>query len=137
MEKQNLMPLKIPQGWAITYNKLMDVMPIKGKEEEIDNWEYFTEDLLQIVKLSIKNGKYFIPNQHFLIDLGWYPDSLINGEYKLVLVWLNLEAENKWEEIANFSSQDRFAIRDKLESWLASDIFNEMNNREEMIKRML
>ncbi|MNC33862.1 hypothetical protein D3C75_822720 [compost metagenome] len=112
----SLMRLKVPGGFAVTYNKFHDVDPITDEttEDLLSNWGYFTEDILQISKLSVKNGKFIIPERHFIIDLGWYPDGSPNGEYRLVLVDYNKE----WNEIKELSSRSRYEIRDTLEIWL-------------------
>lgn len=116
----NLMQLKIPAGYAVTYNKFYDVDPILSADSDyfIENWGFFTEDLLQIVKMNIKNGKWFIPQREdtILFDLGWYPDSDINGHYRLELV------DGDWNEIKSISSKDRFVIKETLEEWLEEQL---------------
>ncbi|EPY06219.1 hypothetical protein PAALTS15_15906 [Paenibacillus alvei TS-15] len=112
----NLMQLKVPAGYAVTYNKFYDIDPIlsEGNDYLIENWGFFTEDLLQIVKLKINNGKWYIPENEdaLLFDLGWYPDSDINGHYHLQLV------DGKWNQIKSISSKDRFLIKVALEEWM-------------------
>lgn len=118
----SLMRIKIPAGYAITYNKFHDVEPIQAEEEDdlLSNWEYFTEDIMQIQKLENVNGRYVIPESNArIIDLGWYPDSSINGEYRLVL------ADEFWNELKTKRSKDRFDIRDTIEVWL-----RELNNNQ-------
>lgn len=114
--KLNLMQLKIPAGYAVTYNKFYDVDPVLSADSNyfIENWGFFTEDLLQIVKMKINNGKWFIPEREdtILFDLGWYPDSDINGHYRLELV------DGEWNEIKSISTKDRFVIKETLEEWL-------------------
>ena len=112
----DLIPLKIPAGYAITYNKFYDVEPIRSKDEDdfIKNWGYFTEDLLQIVKMKIQKGNWYVPEREdkLLFDLGWYPDSDINGQYVLQLV------DGNWNEIKSISSTNRFIIKETLEAWM-------------------
>lgn len=116
MRKLDLIPLKIPAGYAITYNKFYDVEPIRSKDEDdfIKNWGYFTEDLLQIVKMKIQKGNWYVPEREdkLLFDLGWYPDSDINGQYVLQLV------DGNWNEIKSISSTNRFIIKETLEAWM-------------------
>ncbi|WP_272039132.1 hypothetical protein [Paenibacillus sp. JJ-100] len=116
MRKLELIPLKIPAGYAITYNKFYDVEPIRNKDEDdfIENWGYFTEDLLQIVKMKIQKGNWYVPEREdkLLFDLGWYPDSDINGQYVLQLV------DENWYEIKSISSRDRLIIKETLEAWM-------------------
>jgi len=122
----SLMRIKIPAGYAITYNKFHDVDPIQAEEEDdlLSNWEYFTEDIMQIQKLENVNGRYVIPERNTsIIDLGWYPDSSINGEYKLVMV--HVDVDEYWNELKTKRSKDRFEIRDTIEIWL-----RELNNNQ-------
>ncbi|GIP17523.1 hypothetical protein J40TS1_31650 [Paenibacillus montaniterrae] len=115
----NLIQLKIPAGYAITYNKFYDVDLNLSEDSDyfIENWGFFTEDLLQITKLKIKKGKWYIPERKdtMLFDLGWYPDSNINGHYCLRLV------DGNWNEIKSISSKDRFLIKDTLEQWMEEE----------------
>ncbi len=115
----SLMPLKIPAGYAITYNKFYDVEPILSEDSDyfIKNGYFFTEDLLQITKLKIKKGNWHIPEREdtILFDLGWYPDSDINGHYCLQLV------DGNWNEIKSISSKDRFFIKETLEQWMEEE----------------
>ncbi len=115
-----LMPLRIPNHWAVTHNQFYDVDPIvdeNSDSEFLKNTDYFTQDLLQIVKTDIHNGHSVINKGHILIDLGYYPDGYINGEYKLELVKPKGD-ELDWENTEVFRSKDRFEIVAKLELWL-------------------
>ena len=71
MKSFGLQPLRIPAGWFISYNMFSEYDP------DTDGEEYcfeLCEDLLQL------------KNKNLLIDLGWYPEGDINGNYKLYLV---------------------------------------------------
>lgn len=110
-----LMQLRIPTGYAVTYNKFYDVDPISQADSDfIENWECFTEDLLQIVKIGIKNGAWYVPDREkrLLFDLGWYPDSSIDGQYTLEVV------DGEWNVFKSISTKDRKVIKEKLEEWL-------------------
>ncbi|WP_052350375.1 hypothetical protein [Paenibacillus gorillae] len=120
------MRLKIPAGYAITYNKFHDVDPIpeEGDEDFLSNWFYFTEDILQISKLANVNGWHVIPeNNTYLIDLGWYPDGSQNGEYRLEQI--QVDEEGCGDRLKIKRSKDRFEIRDTIELWL-----RELNNNQ-------
>lgn len=120
------MRLKIPAGYAISYNKFHDVVPIRAEEEDdfLNNWYYFTEDIMQISKLENVDGRYVIPeSNNYIIDLGWYPDSSFNGQYKLVLV--HVDEDESWNKLKTKHSKDRFEIRDTIENWL-----RELNNNQ-------
>ncbi|WP_235828143.1 hypothetical protein [Brevibacillus migulae] len=115
------MPLKIPAGFAVTYNNFYDVLPEMPEDPDDDiikNWSFFTEDLLQIVMMDLKKGSYSIPDEHLLIDLGWYPDSDPKGEYYLQLV--KVKRDRSWEEIKDLSSADRYLIKRTIEEWMKS-----------------
>ncbi len=59
MELNRLMPLKITQGWAITYNQFFDEEPKLDEDgTSIINWECYKEDLFQACKLVLADGKY-------------------------------------------------------------------------------
>lgn len=51
-----------------------------------------------------------------LIDLGWYPDSLMSGNYRLVLV--SVDTNYNWNVLKKKESANRFEIRDAIEEWL-------------------
>ena len=108
------MPLKIPGGWAVTYNHFLDKVP--STQEEMDLTLSFTEDILQIFQLSPQDGTYCISKNCLLIDLGWSPEWNINGTYRLTLV---LKSERSvWEEITVIRSSDGMLIRETIERWL-------------------
>ncbi|MGG3280147.1 hypothetical protein [Paenibacillus solani] len=109
------MPLKIPAGYAITYNNFHNIDPIidEVNKKRISNSFYFTEDILQIHKMVVVNGNWVVPEEgKIIIDLGWYPECTSNGKYKLVVV------DEQWNEIKSMRSKDRLKIRDTLEKWL-------------------
>lgn len=116
-----LIPLKIPMGFAVCYNKFHDIEPEPSMEEDefMGNWGYFTEDILQIVKMELKEGSWYIPLiNNYVIDSGWYPDGKINGQYKLVLAKVN--EDYSWDILREKVSRDRFEIRDAIEEWMQS-----------------
>lgn len=95
--------------------------PISQKGEIIlDNWGYFTEDILQISKMDLENGRWYIPEKCLIIDLGWYPDSDSYGEYSLKLVIVR--EDHSWDIIKVNETRDRFEIRDTIEEWLHEHI---------------
>lgn len=76
----NLQTLRIPPEWTIKHNTFTEAEPDLFNEEESNYCWEFTEDLLQ---LQIEN---------LTLDLGWYPEAKVEGEYKLVLI-----KESDWE----------------------------------------
>ncbi|SHK35829.1 hypothetical protein SAMN02745163_03668 [Clostridium cavendishii DSM 21758] len=114
-----LMALKIPTGYAICHNNFYDVEPEISDDgtDIIDNWGCFTEDILQINKMILKNGQWCCDyTTCIVIDLGWYPDGDINGEYGLVLAKVN--KDHSWDIIKKAHSKNRFEIRDIIEEWM-------------------
>ncbi|MFC5530173.1 hypothetical protein [Cohnella yongneupensis] len=111
----SIMPLRIPAGYAITYNKFYDIDPIidERDKDRLSNSYYFTEDILQIHTMVVIDGNWVVPEKEkFIIDLGWYPECTSDGDYKLVVV------DDHWNEIRSLRSRDRLKIKDTLETWL-------------------
>lgn len=120
-----LLLLKIPTGFAVCYNKFHDIEPITSKDsdETLENWGYFTEDILQIVKMELRDGNWFVPNiRNIVIDLGWYPDGNANGQYRLVVA--KVQEDYSWDILKEKVSRNRFEIRDTLEDWMQSILNN-------------
>jgi hypothetical protein len=68
-------PLRIPGGWSVDHNELMQLEPSQlGVEDPL--WCFLTEDLLQL--REVRRG--------WLLDVGWYPDSRPEGAFRAVLI---------------------------------------------------
>jgi hypothetical protein len=97
----NLIPLKVPSGWAVLYNQCFnneDMIVLKGK---IQNDISFKEDILSIAQVEYIDSEYRILNSGYWVDLGWYPDRDPSGQYRLVLFrdnWNNLLIEYRTKE---------------------------------------
>lgn len=116
----DLLRLQIPRGWAVMDNNLYDTDPTlsNGSDTFIENWfEGFIEDVLWIQECQVTNdGKHEIPQSNFFtIDIGWYPDSNINGSYVAKLAWCSAD---ELKTVEAFESKDRFEIREKIEFWM-------------------
>ncbi len=113
------MKIKIPRGWAVLDNKFYDTNPLVDEGSDfINNWyEGFIEDVLWIKECSVtQDGKFEIPDKnHFYIDITWFPDSRINGQYYATLFWMALDEVT---EIEYFESKDRFQVCKKIEFWI-------------------
>lgn len=103
-----LMPLRIPTGWAIRFNRFFDEEPIIDDQGIFVNAAGFAEDLLLIEPIPDK-GLYPLP---FSLDLGWYPAADPHGTYRLRLVTDN------YEVVKEFISRDRQVIGQKIGQWL-------------------
>ena len=99
-----LIPLRIPQGWAVLENSFYDEEMKLGEDGLIENYLAFKEDILWIQKSTYNNEKtYFVDMKGYSLDLGWYPDMDPKGEYKVVLLkgdWNNVLLEFKSTEKA-------------------------------------
>jgi hypothetical protein len=116
-----LMRLRVPRGWAVMDNKFYDVSPVPAthSDSHIDNWdEGFIEDTLWIqecIFTGVGSG-YTLPEFNcFHIDLGWYPDSRIEGQYQARLKWCS---DDELRCVDVFENKDRFEVRDKIEFWM-------------------
>ena len=117
-----LIPLKIPNGWAVCDNKFYDTEPKYDKDGFIDNWdEGFIDDVLWICECkTLEDGRRGIPEFNcFNIDLGWYPESTIEGCYTARLYW---DGNDDRIEVDSISRQNRFLVKEKIEYWM-QDIF--------------
>ncbi len=105
------MRFHVPTGWAVLKNVWMDISP----EEAAERFHiYYTEDLLWVVNAGYVAGEgYQVRDNAYNIDLGWYPDGHPKGMFRLVVYW------DDWGNVVKeFKTQNRFAVRDKLEKWL-------------------
>lgn len=92
----NLIPLKIPTGWAILHNHCFNDEEMVVLDGKIQNDLSFKEDILSIAQVAYKNRDYTILKSGYWIDLGWYPEGDPLGHYRLVLFrdnWDNILIE--------------------------------------------
>lgn len=82
--------VKVSENWDIQYHKLTRLNP---EDESLtrEELEYYSLGLLTQNLLQIKSKSY-------LIDLGWYPDSEIDGEYCLKLLPSNKKGDVDWDK---------------------------------------
>ncbi len=80
-----LTPLRVPAGWLVRYNTLVEFPPNQPLTAEDYRW-YHTEDLLQMSSCKLVDGVWQVDREGFLVDLGWYPDGEPNGTYGLIVV---------------------------------------------------
>lgn len=79
--------LRVPQGWTVSYNKLIDIDPDQ-LEEDSDDWFNFTSSLLQ---LEHKESR-------LILDAGWYVDIDPSGTFYMLLI-KNLDWDNPLEDM--------------------------------------
>jgi hypothetical protein len=99
-----LQPLRIPTGWKVNWNIFDEAEPAHFVEEDTPFCWNFTEDLLQLHKDNIT------------VDLGWYPEGKVEGNYLLVLI----EKENWAKPVFSFESRDKAVIVHEIEKLLIS-----------------
>lgn len=106
----SLVPLRIPSRWAVIRNHFVDEDPVIRDGRFVNN-EYFTQDVLSIETLRYEPGRWVNNRGGHIIDLGWYPDSDPNGQYRFVLL------RGDWDNvIAQIESRDRQVIRLAIEN---------------------
>lgn len=121
------MPLRIPQGYAVCFNEFYDIVPFSHSDKDFLLVSgYFKEDILQISKMDVEDGRWIIPEEHLIIDLGWYPDGDPDGQYTLKLATIRKDLD--WETIKVHKTRDRFEVRDTIEEWLQEYILIENFN---------
>ncbi|OPH47163.1 hypothetical protein BC351_11700 [Paenibacillus ferrarius] len=97
-----LQPLRIPTGWKVNWNVFDEADPAHFVEEDTSFCWNFTEDLLQLHKDNI------------MVDLGWYPEAKVEGNYVLVLI-----KNEDWENpVIRFESRDIAVITHEIEQLL-------------------
>ena len=96
-------PLRIPGGWMVEHNELGQMEP-DGAADDRQFWICFTEDLLQLRH----------PRLGLLLDVGWYPDSSPEGEFRAVL----LRGED-WESPVMVCETRRLSVLvESIERWM-------------------
>jgi hypothetical protein len=108
-----LVPLRIPSGWRVVWNDFTEAEPeqFTDARDEI-RWE-FKEDLM-LLEHDRTNKR---------VDLGWYPEFKVEGEYFLRLVSTNLNLDshsNHGDVIKEFRSKSRTEIERKIEQFLTT-----------------
>lgn len=106
------MRLAVPSGWAVLQNKWLDIDP----EGDLDFFQaHFAGELLWIASANYLPEKgWQVLTNAYDINLGWFPGGDPNGQFRLVVY------HHDWNnDVKQFESRDRHAVRDQLEAWLA------------------
>jgi hypothetical protein len=107
-----LVPLRIPTGWAVTWNTFYEVTPIL-EGNELVNAADFDEDLLQIESITFEEEMGRIEVEPYILDLGWYPAEDPNGAYTLTLL------RGDWDHVLKtFTSRNIAEIQTTIDRWL-------------------
>lgn len=80
-----LIALRIPAGWAVTYNDTFANAPFDVRDGQLVHAQSFKEDLLQI-RRTRRHGPLEVDFDGWLLDVGWYPSFDPAGHYRLTLV---------------------------------------------------
>lgn len=111
---QILQPLRIPAGWKIIFNDFFALNPAQYTDYDTDFWENFVEDMLYIVyEQSYKKDKTTYTKK-IAVDLGWYPEMDVNGEFALYVI-----KDDDWNcPLAEFRSRNQEEIVETIEAFL-------------------
>lgn len=111
---QILQPLRISGGWKVVFNEFFMLDPEQCTDCDENFWDNFVEDMLYIVnEQTYKKDKKTYCNK-IAIDLGWYPELDVNGEFVLYVI-KNDDWEHPLEEFRNRSQKE---IVDRIEAYI-------------------
>ncbi len=111
---KNLKPFRLDSNWTVKWNKLKDIEP-DNIEQEDEAWLYtFVEDMTYLVKEDTYKENKKIITHTLAIDLGWYPDGDIKGNYRLIAI-LDNDWSNPILELKTRSTQE---VADTIEQWV-------------------
>lgn len=111
---QILQHLRIPAGWKIIFNDFFALNPAQYTGFDTHFWENFVEDMLYIVnERSYKKDKTTYTKK-IAVDLGWYPEMDVNGEFALYVI-----KDDDWNcPLAEFRSRNQEKIVETIEVFL-------------------
>jgi hypothetical protein len=120
----NIIPLKIPSGWAILNNNCFNNDEMIIVNGEIQNDLSFKEDILSISQIAYVDENYKVLENGYWLDLGWYPDADPSGSYKLVLF-----RDNWNNQMVKFKSKNKLEIQSAINKLLY--LFSNINIKDE------
>jgi hypothetical protein len=82
-----LAALRIPSGWQVVFNNLVELPPMETLTAE-DRDSYLSQDLLQL-RSTARAGS----SAGYTIDVGWRPDGDATGAYRLRVV------RESWDDV--------------------------------------
>lgn len=115
---KKLKPFRIGAGWRIVFNKLEDIEPDQIVSDDKEWGFLFVEDITYMVKeVTYKENKQTIKHT-IAIDLGWYPDGDLGGNYRLVTI-----LDDNWENpVLTVETRSTQEIVDTMELWMFETI---------------
>jgi hypothetical protein len=113
MQPRPLAPLRIPTGWKVAWNDLLELDFESGELCEGESIWDLKEDLLLLEHQQ----------RGIIIDLGWYPSFNSMGSFRLVAVRIasgEADQPDEWARpIRKHECRSFGEVRETLESWLA------------------
>jgi len=108
-----LQPLRVPTGWVVFYNQLLELDPDPATLDRDAALAFFKQDLLQ----------FRCPGRDRLVDVGWYDDGdLTDGEYRLVVY----EGDFRGRLLHEYATRSRAELVGELERVLDKAGFHPM-----------
>ena len=83
-----LVPLRIPSGWEVSFNNLVELPPVESLTAE-DRDAYLSQDLLSLQS----RAPVGTPSAGYVIAVGWRPDGDPAGSYRLHVI------KESWSDI--------------------------------------
>ncbi|MFJ3099225.1 hypothetical protein [Streptomyces hydrogenans] len=123
---RDLMPVRVPAGWAVVFNLFIE-FPIDQPPTSEEYEAYLGEDILSLQRVGVNDGRWEVAGD--VIDLGWYPGEDPSGVYRLCLV------RDRWKDVpVTFEHRDCYVIQKALDTLLR--MLSE-GKRAEVISRVL
>lgn len=117
IEKENLQilqPLRIPAGWKVTFNDFFKLDPALYTASDNEFWDNFVEDMLYIVNEQTFKKDKKTYRKKIALDLGWYPEMDIHGEFALYVI-----KDDNWSSpLVEYRSRSQSEIVDTIEAFL-------------------
>lgn len=114
IDRKNLMPLRIPGGWTVNYNRFENL--------DIDQLPPLDKDTCELLSLKcdlVRERDGEVEKQELLIYLELYPNGDPDGEFAL---WAVMNRD-WYDPLMEFSSRNKDEIVETLEKWLWEDFY--------------
>lgn len=111
---QILQPLRIPGGWEVGMNNFFMLDPAQYTGSDDGFWDNFVEDMLWIKReRTFKKDKQTY-TKSIQVDLGWYPDGNMGGEFALYVI-----QDGDWDcPLAELRTRSQKEIVEAIEGFL-------------------
>ncbi|MFF3911947.1 hypothetical protein ACFYZB_00480 [Streptomyces sp. NPDC001852] len=103
------MPLRIPSGWAVVFNKFVELPPPAEVTPE-DRDAYLSQDILSMMKTAYSGEGWRTQANSLIIDLGWYVPAGSDGFYRLCVL------RGSWDDVLiTVEDADQYVVRDRID----------------------